>query len=111
MTQDQVRGVLGTPDTTSTAGQQTYYYMSSTARGASFLEPTEVDRQVVAVYFNPVGTLDQVANYSLKDGKVIDVIGRTTPSARGDKSLLEKLFKGVGKKQAFDNTPTNPTQR
>jgi outer membrane protein assembly factor BamE (lipoprotein component of BamABCDE complex) len=99
MSQDQVRGLLGTPDTTSTVAPQTFYYISSTVKGAAFLEPTEVDRHVLAVYFTPFGTVDQVANYTLKDGKVIDVIGRTTPSARGDKSLIDKLFKGIGKKQ------------
>ncbi len=105
MTQDQVRGLLGTPDTTSTVGADAFYYISSTARGAAFLEPTEVDRKILAVYFNPVGTVQQVANYSMQDGKVIDIIGRETGSAQGDKSLIEKLFKGVGKKQkVFDDS-------
>ncbi len=105
MTQDQVRGLLGTPDTTSTVGADAFYYISSTARGAAFLEPTEVDRKILAVYFNPVGTVQQVANYSMQDGRVIDIIGRETGSAQGDKSLIEKLFKGVGKKQkVFDDS-------
>ena len=96
---DQVRGFLGTPDTTSTVAPATFYYISSTVKGAAFLEPTEVDRHILAVYFTQFGTVDQLANYTLKDGKLIDVIGRTTPTARGDKSLVEKLFKGIGKKQ------------
>jgi outer membrane protein assembly factor BamE (lipoprotein component of BamABCDE complex) len=104
MSQDQVRGVLGTPDTTSTVGAQAFYYISSTAKGAAFLEPAEVDRKILAVYFNQAGTVDQVANYTMKDGKVIDIVGRETGSALGDKSLIEKLFKGVGKKQKlFDD--------
>jgi len=99
MTQDQVRGVLGTPDTTSTVAPATFYYMSSVLKGAAFMEPSEVDRNILAVYFTQFGTVDQVANYTMKDGKIVDVIGRTTPTARGDKSLIEKLFKGIGKKQ------------
>jgi outer membrane protein assembly factor BamE (lipoprotein component of BamABCDE complex) len=103
MTQEQVRGLLGTPDTTATAAPATFYYISSTMRGAAFLEPTEVERHILAVYFTPFGTVAQVANYTLKDGKIIDTIGRTTPSAHGDKSLIDKLFKGIGKKeQLFD---------
>lgn len=105
MTQDQVQGVLGTPDTTSTVGNQAFYYISSTAKGAAFLEPTEVDRKILAVYFNPVGTVQQVANYTMQDGKVIDIVGRETGSAVGDKSLIEKLFKGVGKKQKLFDDP------
>ena len=101
MTQDQVRGILGTPDTTSTVAPPTFYYMSSVVQGSSFQEPVEIDRHILAVYFNQFSTVDQVANYTLKDGKVVDTIGRITPTARGDKSLVEKLFKGVGKKQTL----------
>ena len=99
MSQDQVRGMLGTPDTTSTIAPQTYYYISSTVKGVAFLEPKEVDRHVLAVYFTQFSTVDQVANYTFQDGKVIDVISRTTPTAHGDKSFIDKLFKGIGKKQ------------
>jgi len=107
MSQEQVRGLLGTPDTTSTTAPATYYYISSTVKGAALFEPSEVDRHILAVYFTPFGTVDQVGNYTLKDGRVVDVISRTTPTARGDKSLIEKLFKGIGKKQQlFD--PSKP---
>jgi len=99
MTQDQVRGLLGTPDTTSTVPPVTFYYISSRVGGAAFMEPTEISRTVLAVYFNQFSTVDQVANYTLKDGKIIDTVGRVTPTARGDKSLNEKLLKGIGKKQ------------
>lgn len=99
MTADQVRGLLGTPDTTSTTTPTTFYYISSTVSGVAFMEPSEVDRRVVAVYFTPFNTVDQVANYTFKDGKVFNTISRTTPTAHGDKDLLDKLFKGIGKKQ------------
>lgn len=99
MTQEQVKGLLGTPDTTSTVPPVTFYYISSTVRGTSFTEPVETSRTILAVYFNPFSTVDQVANYGLKDGKVVNTVGRVTPTARGDKSLIEKLFKGIGKKQ------------
>lgn len=102
MSKDQVMGLLGTPDSTSTGDGLTYYYISSTEKRSALLPSTEIDRQVVAVYFNPVGSVDHVANYGLQDGKVIDTISRTTPSATGEKSFIEKLFRGVGKKKSLD---------
>ncbi len=99
MSTEQVTGVLGTPDTTSASGGQAYYYISSTSKGATFLQPTEVERKVLAVYFNELGSVDQVANYTLQDGKVIDTISRTTPAAKRDRSFIETIFKGVGKKK------------
>ena len=54
MGQEQVKLVLGSPTTTSTyATGSAYYYISSTETQASFMKPTEVDRQVMAIYFTP----------------------------------------------------------
>ena len=103
MGQEQVRLILGTPSTTTTTGDgSVYYYISSTETQAAFFKPSEVDRQVLAVYFNPTATVDRVANYGLKDGKVFDFVSRTTP-APGSKEdgLLKGLFRNLGTKQIF----------
>ena len=101
MTQDQVKLALGTPATTSTAGRgNAYYYISSTMSQSLFLSPTEIDRQVVAVYFTPNGTVERVANYGMKDGKVFDYISRTTPSANtNEEGLFKQVFRNLGQKQ------------
>lgn len=105
MSKDQVRLTLGTPSTTTTAtasGGETYYYISSTATQTAFFKPSEKDRQVVAVYFNPLGTVERIANYGMKDGKVFDFISETTPAPGGnDEGLLKQLFRNLGTKQVF----------
>ena len=100
MSQDQVRGTLGTPATTAiVGGGNAFYYISSTMAQSSFMLPSEKDRQVVAVYFNEGGTVEQVANYGLKDGKVFDFISRSTPAPGAkDEGILKSLFRGLGKK-------------
>ncbi len=100
MSQEQVKLTLGTPTQTATAGNaNAFYYMSSTKKQSSFMSPTETDRQVVAVYFNKVGTVDRVANYGMKDGKVFDTISRTTPSAnQNDDGVLKSLFRNLGQR-------------
>ena len=81
-----------------------YYYISSTDTQKSFFLPTEADRQVVAVYFNQGGTVDNIANYGLKDGKVFDFISRKTPAPGGkDEGILKALFRNLGKQQLFGN--------
>lgn len=103
MAQEQVRMSLGSPTTTGTVdGGSAYYYISSTAKQTSFMKPTETDRQVLAVYFNPTGTVDRVANYGLKDGKVFDYVSRTTPAPGArDEGLLKQLFRNLGTRQIF----------
>ena len=103
MSEEQVRMNLGTPATTAVVGTgQAYYYISSTQTQSAFLTPTEKDRQVVAVYFSPGGTVERVANYGLKDGKVFDSVSRTTPAPGGhDDGLLKQLFRNLGTRQIF----------
>jgi len=96
----QVRAALGTPTSTATVGGGTaYYYISSTQSQQAFFKPTEKDRRVVAVYFGPLGSVDRVAHYGLKDGKVFDYVKRETPSHAHDESLIKQLFRNLGVKQ------------
>lgn len=103
MGQEQVRLVLGTPTTTTTVGNgSVYYYISSTEKKTAFFKGDEVDRQVLAVYFTPNQTVDRVANYGLKDGKVFDFVSRTTPAPGGkEDGLIKQLFRNLGTKQIF----------
>jgi outer membrane protein assembly factor BamE (lipoprotein component of BamABCDE complex) len=105
MSQDQVRMALGTPATTAAVGPgNAYYYISSTTSQSSFLTPTEVDRQVVAVYFSRTGSVERVAQYGMKDGKVFDYVSRTTPSVNNnDEGLLKQLFRNLGRGGAIFN--------
>jgi outer membrane protein assembly factor BamE (lipoprotein component of BamABCDE complex) len=100
MSQDQVRSTLGTPTTTATVGSGTaFYYISSTTGQTSFFKPVEKDRKVLAVYFSPLGSVDRVAHYGLKDGKVFNYAKAQTPSPARDESILKALFRNLGTKQ------------
>ena len=102
MSQEEVKLSLGTPDTTSTIGGGAYYYISSTKKSVAFFKPETVDRRVTAVYFDQFGSVDRVANYGLKDGKVFDFISRETPAQGGDKTIISQIFRGIGKNQIAD---------
>ncbi|MGH1418346.1 MAG: outer membrane protein assembly factor BamE [Hyphomicrobiaceae bacterium] len=105
MSKDQVRLALGTPSTQSASTNgEAHYYISSVSSQTAFFKADEVDRQVVAIYYNPVGSVDRVANYGLKDGKVFDFISRKTPApGAGDAGLVQQLFRNLGKsKNTFD---------
>jgi outer membrane protein assembly factor BamE (lipoprotein component of BamABCDE complex) len=105
MSKDQVVLALGTPDTQSTAGGATYYYISTTAeQSLAFMTPKITDRRVVAVYFNNKEKVEQVANYGLKDGKVFDFVKRQTPSYSRDQGILNELFRNIGATPALPGT-------
>ena len=100
MSAEQVKTSLGTPTTTASVGTGTaYYYISSVEGQTAFFASTEKDRRVVAVYFGPHGSVDHVAQYGLKDGKVFDYVKNETPSMAKDESILKALFRNLGVKQ------------
>src|SRR5260221_3565554 len=90
--QEQVLIVLGTPSTVATISGEVFYYISQRAEQTSFLPQNEVDRRVGAVYFDKSRKVQRLADYGLKDGKIFDYIGRTTPSGGAEQNYLGLVF-------------------
>ena len=113
MSQEQVRMNLGTPATTAVVGTgQAYYYISSTQTQTAFFLPTEKDRQVVAVYFTPGGTVERVANYGLQGRQGVRLTSRAPRRRPGgnDDGILKQLFRNLGQ-QADLRRVTAPASR
>ncbi|MEZ5829091.1 MAG: outer membrane protein assembly factor BamE [Hyphomicrobiales bacterium] len=104
MSKEQVQTVLGSPDTTSTIGGDAYYYISTTQKTVAFLKPREIDRQVVAVYFDGGQSVQQVAQYGLKDGIVVNYYKGETPARGKDLSFLEQIFGNISNRKLFKDT-------
>lgn len=94
----QVLSILGTPSTTSTVGNRTFYYISQTVRRRfQFQDLTVVDQKVLVVYFNKGFKVERIAHYGLQDGVIFDFISRTTATGGEEQSFLRNLFRGVTK--------------
>jgi outer membrane protein assembly factor BamE (lipoprotein component of BamABCDE complex) len=93
--QEQVLIVLGTPSTVATISGEVFYYISQRSERTSFLPQQEMDRRVVAVYFDKSRRVQRIANYGLKDGKVFDSVSRTTPSGGQELNYLTYVFKVI----------------
>jgi outer membrane protein assembly factor BamE (lipoprotein component of BamABCDE complex) len=91
--QEQVLIVLGTPSTVATLSGEVFYYISQRAEQISFLPQREIDRRVVAVYFDKNRRVQRLADYGLKDGRIFDSISRTTPSGGIEQNYLAFVFK------------------
>jgi outer membrane protein assembly factor BamE (lipoprotein component of BamABCDE complex) len=93
---------LGTPSTTSTVGNRTFYYINQTVRRRfQFQNPSVVDQKVIAVYFNKGFKVERIANWGLQDGVIFDFISRTTATGGAEQSFVNNLFKGVTKLNPF----------
>jgi outer membrane protein assembly factor BamE (lipoprotein component of BamABCDE complex) len=87
---------LGTPSTTSTVGGDAWYYISQkVTRTMAFSAPEVTDQHIVAVYFDKDKKVQRVANYGLEDGRVIDMVTRTTPTGGAEQGFLKNLFRSL----------------
>jgi outer membrane protein assembly factor BamE (lipoprotein component of BamABCDE complex) len=101
MSKEEVQTVLGSPDTTSAIGGDAYYYISTTQKTIAFLKPYEIDRQVVAVYFDGSDSVEQVAQYGLKDGIVVNHYRGETPARGKDLTFVEQMFGNISQRRMF----------
>nr|WP_306766209.1 outer membrane protein assembly factor BamE [Shinella pollutisoli] len=92
---EQVLLSLGSPSSTATFDNEVFYYISQTrTRPVAFMKPKIVEQNILAVYFNKEGTVERLANYTLKDGVVFDMISRTTPTGGMELTFLGQLLRG-----------------
>jgi len=94
--QEQVLIVLGTPSTVATISGEVFYYISQRSEKTSFMPQKEVDRRVIAVYFDKDRKVQRLADYGLKDGRVFDFVSRTTPAGGQELNYLSYVFRIVG---------------
>lgn len=93
---EQVLVVLGTPSTTSTIGGDAWYYVSQkTQRQLAFSKERIVDQRVLAVYYDKNKKVSRIANYGMEDGKVIDFVTRTTPTAGAESSFVSNMLQNL----------------
>lgn len=96
MPAQQVLAALGTPSTTSTVGGDAWYYVSQrTERQLAFLPAQVADQRVLAVYFDKSKKVQRIADYGLDDGKPVDFLTRTTPTAGAEFHFLQNMLSKV----------------
>lgn len=109
---EQVMLSLGSPSTTATFDNEVFYYISQKrTRPVAFMKPQLVDQSVLAIYFDKDGVVKSRANYTMKDGKVFDMISRTTPTGGKDLTFLQQLLSGGSGAAAARNMLGNMTQQ
>ncbi len=96
-TVDTVRARLGNPSTTGTFEENTWYYISSTRESLAYLRPVTRDRRIIAVSFDETGVVDEVAEYSLDDGRLVAYAGRETPTRGRELTFIEQILGNVGR--------------
>lgn len=94
--QDLVVVVLGSPMTTNAFDEGVaWYYVETKVDQTAFGMTSVRERTVLAIYFDKNNRVADKAVYSAKDGKVITIEGRKTPSYGQDKSFIDSLIESI----------------
>ena len=96
-TRESVAELIGRPAAGGLMEDAGWYYVRSewNTRGAS--APVEVDRQVVAISFDPRGRVANVERFGLEDGQVVPLSRRVTESSVRGMSFIRRLFAAAGR--------------
>jgi outer membrane protein assembly factor BamE (lipoprotein component of BamABCDE complex) len=96
-TRGSVLRKLGRPSSSGTFDSSVWYYVASKMEEFAFYEPTVVDRKVVVVKFDDAGLVTAVNRYGVEDGKVVDLVTRTTPTFGRELTVLQQIMGNVGR--------------
>ena len=91
--QELVRLVLGSPQSTNTFGDQSaWYYVETKVRQTAFGMTMIDSRTVLVVYFDKNKKVIDKAVYGLEDGKTIAIETRRTPSYGEDRTFIDQIL-------------------
>jgi len=90
---DLVVAVLGSPQMTNTFGEESaFYYIETKIQETTFGLKTPIERRLLAVYFDKNKKVKDRALYGLKDGKLVTIETRRTPSFGEDRTFIESII-------------------
>jgi len=106
-TKDEVSKLLGSPSSESTFGPPTWYYVSSIHEHRSIMPEKVVDQHVIEIAFDSNGVVTSLKQYTLADGKNIEVASDTTPTEGQRLGFFEQIFDNLGRFNKDQNSTSN----
>jgi outer membrane protein assembly factor BamE (lipoprotein component of BamABCDE complex) len=100
---DSVTDTLGTPSAIATFDTDVWFYISTKQERFAFFNPKILERNIVAVEFDAQDNVAATRRYTLKDSRIVQIVGRETPTKGRELTFLEQMFGNFGR---FSGTET-----
>lgn len=100
----RVQQLLGSPSTQGSFGDETWYYVSKKTSQTAFFEPDVVDQGVLAISFDQEGIVDNMKVYDQRDGRMVAMVDRITPTHGNSLTIIQQLLGNFGR---FDPDSTS----
>jgi len=106
----EVAEILGSPSSIAAFDEETWYYISERKETTAFLAPDVTERKVVIVRFDDKGVVSAVETLGLEDGRNVELVERSTPTAGNEMTILEQVLGNMGRFNKADANTANNTQ-
>jgi outer membrane protein assembly factor BamE (lipoprotein component of BamABCDE complex) len=104
---EYVRGILGTPSTVGTFDKDVWYYIGRRTEKWAFFEEKIMEQQIVAVYFDPKGTIEHIQTYDKNDRREIAIVESKTATSGQKLGVIEQIIGNIGRFNRPGSTSTN----
>lgn len=96
-TKAQILRLYGSPSSTSTFGQETWYYIAARKETTAFLRPEVVDQKVTQITFDENGVVSSVNDYDKGDEMPVAIVSKTTPTEGHSLGFMEQVLGNLGR--------------
>lgn len=100
--QAELEGLVGRPGSQGVLTGSSWYYVGSRWERYGARPPREIDRQVVAISFDEIGTVTNVERFGLERGRIVVLSQRVTDTGVAGSGILRQLFRNLGNFNAGD---------
>jgi len=92
-----VRGILGTPSTVGTFDKDVWYYIGRRTENWAFFDEKVLEQQIVAVYFDPKGTIEHIQTYDKSDSREVEIVEGKTATSGHELGVIEQIIGNLGR--------------
>lgn len=95
-TREQVQTLLGSPSVKSSFDANTWYYVTTTTKTTALIQNQLMAQKVLAVTFDPSGTVAALKEVNQADGKQVTPLDDSTPTHGQSLGIVEQLLGNLG---------------
>ena len=96
-TRETVAVTIGQPAASGLLGDEAWYYVQSRWKTIGAAAAVEIDRQVVAITFDPIGTIANIERFGLEKGRIVPLSRRVTTTNIRGRGVLAQIFGNIGR--------------
>lgn len=94
---EDVAALLGGPSVVGTFDDDLWYYIGTRTTRFAFLDPKIEEQKVLVVEFEEDGVLRRIRALDETDGRSVDPVDRTTPTAGEELTFIQQLLGNAGR--------------